>query len=290
MEIKLELLGQVLGMSGDSLANELKNADGELKSESEIKSFLETKVSDKLKAAEKKGRDEGIGRAKKETLTQLEKELATDYGIEEVLPAKDLIKKIIEKNSTVDATDPNTIKTSDVFRDAIKAEKEAQRKIQESFDSFKKEVAFKEKRSFVETKLPELLEKGKFVLPDNPKLKETHLSVFKNALFDGVDFDISGESPKVLGADGKPLLDNLHNEIGFETFVTLKASNFFEVAAGDNRQGAGNRAGAAGGNAGGKVFNFGHITSQEEGMSKLYTIQDKDERAALSEHIKTLSA
>jgi hypothetical protein len=289
MEIKLELLGQVLGMSADSLANELKNADGEFKSESDIKSFLETKVSDKLKAAEKKGRDEGIGRAKKETLTQLEKELATDYGIEEMLPAKDLIKKIIEKNSTVDATDPNTIKTSDVFRDAIKAEKEAQKKILDEYDSFKKEVAFKEKRTVVETRLPELLEKGKFVLPDNPKLKETHLTAFKNALFSGVDFDVSGESPKVLGSDGKPLLDNLHNEIGFEQFVTQNASNFFPIAAGDNRQGAGNRAGAAGGGAG-KVFNFGHITSQEAGMEKLYTIQDKDERAALSEHIKTLPA
>lgn len=135
----LEFFAPLLGKGAGELSEAIKKDDeGNLDIDNAKQVILDAQ-KERLKSIEKEARDEGYGRAKREVLTEKERELADKFKIEgDISSIEQLVEKAIENNKPDGAITPEAIRESDVYLSDIKALKEKNESLESEFESFKR--------------------------------------------------------------------------------------------------------------------------------------------------------
>lgn len=256
--LSVEFLGQLTGKDPGELSEALKNGE-ELKPSEDIQSYLSSVIGEKLKVTRKAGYDEGHGRGTRESLTNLEKQLAEEWEIpyeKGKTTVKDLTSAYLEKNqkpgSGSTKLTPELIKASDVYRNDLKALMDQKAALENEFVTFKTNTEKEKVLGVAKSKAMALFEKHSFKLPENQKIRENAISGFMMDLTKNVQQfklnDDGNDITEMIGSNGVPLEDAMMNKIGFEDHVVNTAKGWFEIVKSDGRQspGAGSQTGGGG--------------------------------------------
>lgn len=213
---------------------------------------------------------DGYKKAKAETLTALETELKTEYGIETDAQGVELVKTIVTEKTKAagkakELTDDD-VKKHPVYQEAEKAHKKALKETTETWETKfnTRESEFKKENTVaaVGKKALEILKGMNPVLSGNPKvasnIEKTFLDSFRAYEYDLQD---NGNRVVVLDKEGKVVDDGHGHSLDFEKFVKDNAGNFYEFKANNGGGNAGNGdpnkdkdKGAGGGGTGGAEY------------------------------------
>lgn len=252
------LLSEAYKLDNGKIAELLKDGE-EITEDAVLAALLEedsTRVAGLKKATDNTGKfQEGYAKAKKEVLSDLEKELKTKFAIESDKTGMDLVDDIVAfKVANVGTGKKGEVTEDDVkkhpayqtleskYKTDLKAkDEEWTGKLNEIQEGFKKKEVF----GTVKNKALVLLDGLKPVLPSNANVAANQKEWFVRDL-EGHEYDTQGDRIVVM-KDGKVLEDKHGHSVGFDDFVRSRASNFFEFqknngggnAGNDNEGGAG---------------------------------------------------
>lgn len=277
INISLEFLAKLIGTKPGELSEAIKKDDESLKPQGEIEKHIQGVFSEKLKTVKKDARDEGHGRGKRESLSTTEADIAKKYGVEkaEIPTMIDAIIKATGKEQTIT---PEMIKQSDTYINDLKAEIDKRTTLETEFNTYKTDVDNSNKKRTVRTRVLSLLEDKQFALPKTEKVRNNLVDSYINELFAGKKIDIKGDDIVVTDENGKPLRNDLMNEIGFDDYAVTVAGDYFEVSNGSGGKTPGATTPPGGGGGGGKKYP--KVNSQEEFLAhynSLETIEEKQE-------------
>jgi len=226
IELNLEVIGRLAGKTGPEVVELLKNDESEsgyLQGEA-LQSTIESLIGNKFKSIA----DQQRGRAKREVLTDFEKQIRSNFGVKNNdLKGLDLVTHLIDSasNKTTELT-PEAIKSHPFFRDAMKAKNEELQKLSADFEGFKTDQQRQRVRAEVERKAKSLLLGLNPVLSKNETIKSNQIKLFLQSL--NGNFTVDGDQIKVLNYNGDELLDSSYNAVSFDSFVKASAGNYFE--------------------------------------------------------------
>lgn len=254
----LGLLTKTLNKSDEELADLLyqKADDGSetLKDESldVVLDLIEKKIS-KVKGAvdEKKLRDEGYSRAKKEVMTNFENEIKEHYELETEKTGTELIEDLVNKFKVDDSKlTPDKIKLSDTYRARERELRKEIKDLQSQFESEKETILsdFKKKETWsnVSREIGKRLDEVNPVLPKNPKAASNLKELFINSFAD-YEWQVDSEGKPFPTKEGKRVEDNLGNEIDFDVLISGRIPEYFDIQVQDKKGGAGNTGGGQSG-------------------------------------------
>jgi hypothetical protein len=89
------------------------------------------------------------------------------------------------------------------------------------------------------SELQQFLQGEGFVLPEDERRKKALFEAYKTKLKDGKQFKFDENGVAVLGKDGNPIKDDLHNVKSFNEVAGEFASLFFEKSNGSGKQSPG---------------------------------------------------
>ena len=117
IELEMETLTSLLGQTSEELTNELFEGDEEKTLKSGASKLIKSKFKDRLKAIEKDAKDEGYGKAKREVLTSVEKDISTKFKVEKgsIEEMFQSVKTKAEENSKAGAVTLDMIKSSEHY-------------------------------------------------------------------------------------------------------------------------------------------------------------------------------
>lgn len=193
---------------------EFEKVDGE----KEITESLQTK----LKAAKKEGWDESAAKVKGEIYSEIEKKVATKLGVE---PSKldDMIDDFLAKAPKTEVK-PEDIKNTDVFKNAVK-------KLTDELDAEKKNSESKVK-ALKSLEIDRIISNKINVISEEKKWDTTnkvHLDFFIKGLKSEYQFDVDDNGNAiVLDKNGKPVRDELQNDLKIDDIITNIGSSFFK--------------------------------------------------------------
>src|SRR5690625_5364768 len=126
MEIKisLESLAQVRGIPSGEITEALKSEDRELKPQKEVNNYFVSAFKDKLKGAISESRDEGFGRGKRESLTEVEKCVESEFGVSSKGDIRSQIKEL-HKAANENKINPDEIEKSEILTEKLSTAVEA---------------------------------------------------------------------------------------------------------------------------------------------------------------------
>ena len=264
-EIIIGVLAGVLGKTADSISKELKDAEGNFKPHADFKAKLEEAIKSKISAAEKAGREGGLGRAKKEVLEEAEAKIAAKHGIEEYDSLDDLVSKIATSKTGDSALDPTKIRESQTYKDDLKKLHDKIQKVTTEAETYKAETSTREIKGAVRKLAIALIEKEKYALPKTESVREAQIENYVNALMGKADF-VKSESGSLIpfkkGTKEHFQDDFLVNQT-FEGFGVSVASGLFEVMPDQPGETIGGETIPGGGAAGGGKGKHG-LTSHED--------------------------
>jgi len=261
-ELLLGLLTKTLNKSDEELAGLLyqNGDDGETLKEGaheEALGLLEDKIA-KIKDAsavdEKKIRDEGYGRAKKEVMGHFEAELKEKYGVDSDSTGGDLVEEIVSKfredNSELT---PDKIKITQTYRDREKelkkemrdALKEKDTEIEGLKTGFEKQTVWSDISGRIRKKLHDKTP----VMPKNQKAASNLEDLFINS-FREFDWQKDDNGQPIALRDGKRVEDSLGNEVPFDSLVEGRIQEYFDLPTQESKGSPGNEnRGSTGGTA-----------------------------------------
>lgn len=204
---------------------------------------LDTARVTKLKEADTGKFQEGYQKAKKEVLTQFEKDLKTQYGIESDKMGLELITEIVTEKTKSTGTNDDDILRHPLYQtlenkyrtETKRIEDEWQQKVTDIQNGYKKNETFAEIQRKALTQLDEL----KPILPTNATVAANQKQWFVNSL-KSYDFDLQENGNIVITKDGKVQQDAHGNSTRFEDLVKTIASQNFEFQANNGGGNAGN--------------------------------------------------
>lgn len=288
--ISVESLARVLGTQPGAISEALKSEGDEPKPQSEIDNYLVSAFQKKIDQAVRDGKDEGFGRGKRESLSEIEKWVSEKFEIAPTGDIKSQIQQLSEKLAKKPEVNPEEIEKSEIFQtklssavDAVKA------KFEEKEQEFRqKEEAWRRQRieRIVSKQAENLLKQNNFVIPEDEKIANNLKSLFVRSLMsDEYDFKLSENEDdfQLTDKNGNPLKDELHNVIGFTDIGLEKAREFFTVRSGDGRDVSGNRTQTPTGGAG--VYKF---ESMEQAMKAYYAEKDPEKQVQIREAMKSI--
>ena len=234
MEITLNI--EQLALLFDKSADEITEAF----KEGETGENFSTLFNDRLKAVASDVRNEQYSRAKKEVLSEKEKQIAESFGLE---PKKidDLISEIVkakESELTKQLDNSDQIATLESKFEASIPEKETliqelQGKLNDQLQQFERTNLERE----VQSQLPTILKENNFVIPDG-KPGENALRAITNSLVQNAR--LTDQGIQIVDEDGNPLKQDF-KAVTFSNFAANKAKDWLLQAASDGRQGTGSR-------------------------------------------------
>lgn len=246
--LSMEFLAELTGISSGDLSSSLKDGEN-LKPTEEIQSFLKNTIGKKLKDTRKAGFNEGHGKGMKESLTNLEKELVTEYGFEGYkegeTTVKDIVGAHVEKShkggSASSKLTPEAIKASDVYRADLKTEIDKRTAIETEFTQYKDNAVRERTLGAVKTRALSLLDKHKFMLPDNENIRTNAVDGFIGSLTRDITFKLNdkGDITEMLDKNNAALVDSLMNKVTYEDHVVNTAKGWFEIRKDDGRSSPG---------------------------------------------------
>lgn len=289
IEMSVEFLAGLLGKPVQEFEAALKaDEEGNLKSQGEIQSLFKSEFSDRLKQAKSAGKKEGKGWGERETRDQVEAELSkllkVDSGnLEDMVET--YTSRVLEASKK--ELTPEEIKASDVYKQAVKAEREKLASVQGEFDQYKKQVSTRQKKSVVKSQLQKILEAKNFKLPTDQQILEQRMDLLLDRMFSGNDFQVTEDGRvTVLDDKGEVVQDEMFNPVPFSDWSTKKALLVFDQAEGDGRTSPGNTTQVPG-QAPGK-FSFPQVQSTEQFFQELDKMEDLDKKEAFQKHFETL--
>lgn len=224
-----------------------KNGEEELTEEQVISNILNMdvdRVKDIKSDSSTESFQDGYKKAKKEVLSDRDKEIKEKFGIESSKMGLDLISEIVDNTSKPsDATTEEAIRRSKTYldleaeyKDKVKQlEKEKETAISEIKSDYEGEKLF----SKVNKTALDILDELKPVLPNDQKIAKNQLDAFLNK-FKDYKFDLQGDRIVTMDEEGKVLKDQHDRTLDFSEIVKDKASNFFEFQKNNGGSGSGN--------------------------------------------------
>ncbi len=193
---------------------EFEKVDGE----KEITEALQTK----LKAAKKEGWDESASKVKREIYSEVEKKISAKFDVQgENLD--EMLDAISEKAPKAEIK-PEDIKNTDVFKNAVK-------KLQDELDKEKKVNADKIK-TLKSLEIDRALSNTLLKVSESKSWdtsNKTHIDIFIKGIKSDYQFDIDDDGNAiVLDKNGKPVRDELQNDLKPEDVITNIGSSFFK--------------------------------------------------------------
>lgn len=252
------VLSKTLNLGDGEFAELTKNGETEL-SESEIVSkILNIDVERVKKLKEDTGKEkfqEGIKKAKKEILSELETEVKEKFQIESSNTGLDLINEIVEKTSKPnDQVTEDAIRRSKLFLDM---ETNLKNQIKEKEETFQKELTtvkntYEGEKIFssVNKSAMKILNELNPILPQNKTIADNQVQTFLDR-FKDFDFELQDDRIVVMDKDKKVLKDAHGNTRTFDEIVKERASGFFELSQNNGGSGSGNGGNGQGGSGSG---------------------------------------
>lgn len=241
MEIALNLdfLANVVGTTPGELSKALKLDDegNVTASKDDIEGLLKSHLEEKVKTIQRTARDEGHGRAKRETLEQVEKELAEEFGLERK-NVREMFSEYSEKVKSQGGTiDPNEIKNSEPYQQLKKSLESKLQTVQTEYDQFKNQVEFQQITSAIKQKGSSILTSENYELPENQEVRNNLISLLvKEAVGKSdVKFKVSDDGISVTDAEGRNVLDSEGNPVTFDRYFTQIAGNYLPKREGQKR-------------------------------------------------------
>lgn len=199
----------------------------------DVEKELTEALDKKTEAARKKGWDESASKVKKEVYKEVEEKISEKLGVTNG-KIEDMLDEYIEKKPKADIK-LEDIKDTDVFKNSVA---KAVKKVQDELDTVKKEYSEKSQvwksakvNSTLETALKKLAEEKKWDL-SNTAMVDILLKGLKSDYTFDVDDD--GE-PIVLDKNGKPVKDDLQNDLKVTDILTNVGSSIFKEVIDDKK-------------------------------------------------------
>ena len=229
IKISLESLARVLGKAPGEISEALKSENDEQKPQKEIDHYIESNFQNKLKGAISESRDEGFGRGKRESLTEIEKWIGSEF---EIAPMGDIKAQIQKLKESVEKTEikPEDIEKSDIFKSKLDTAITAVKtKLGEENERLSGELNSL-RRAQVQTKLGghlrSLLKENNFVLPEDGTIAKNIFNAYMAAVWNNdVDFKIDEgkDMPVMTDKEGNPVKDDMHNVLTVNDYALAKA-------------------------------------------------------------------
>jgi len=190
-------------------------------------------------------RDEIYGKAKREILTQSEKDLKTFFSVDSDKKGEELFKEINEKLNKSDGSKEITdddIKKSPIYQNLLtskqadidKVNAEWQTKLDETTKDFNHKNVF----SVVQSRAKAIAKGLNPILSKDPERANKQLSVIDTYL-QGYEFEVNGDTI-IAKKDGKILEDEHANAVTFKDLVTKITTGIFDIDEGKGGGGTGN--------------------------------------------------
>jgi len=214
-------LARLMGTSEQELLDSLKNPDNaeEFRSKEEIEQILNDGFSAKFQEVIKQQQ----GRAKRETLSGLEKELKQKFEIDTTKQGIDLIEEIVNSRAAAAAKaasekeiSEGEVKNHPIFQSAITTLQKEKEAVLQEFTGFKQSIEQQRKQAKVHNVLKSELMKLNPILPEG---KEQFALDAWLKMFDVNQFQIEGEKLKLVDSEGNPMLDEKYNPVGITDLV-----------------------------------------------------------------------
>lgn len=230
-EILNGVLAKTLNMPTDKI-NEVLKDDSKTKEE-KISTFLNYDV-ERVKTFKDNATESfqnGYKKAKSEVLTEYEKELKSNFGINEDLKGSDLINKIIEVKTKVENSGDN-IKTSQEYQDLILKHNEQITEQKNSYEAKINELNSEHKNFITVGKVKSIISDELSKLPiienENKLIAGTTRKNFVNEILTSFNFDENNDKLIVKNLKGELLQDEHGNTISLSDIIKEKSSNYFE--------------------------------------------------------------
>lgn len=219
-------LGTDAGEFSEALIKEGENSQLDLE---KLSGLLSKVTKDRIIKVSGESRDEGYGRAKKETMEQLESRLAEKYGVEKTR-FDDMLDGIITKQKETFKANPNDIRNSDVYLNDIKAEQKKAEELRKDFETKQQGWKREQVQLLGQSRAQRYLEDSNFSLPEDQTKKDNLIKLFLNDVFNNPETRIEpeGGNLKILDKDGYPIRNEMKEEINFDDFLEAKATMYFE--------------------------------------------------------------
>lgn len=260
------LLGKAYKLPKTEIDRLLDDQTDDEAGETEVLQLDTTRVGELQKPKKGSTFQDGYAKGKKETLENLEKEIADHFQIdvdqldEESRNGLKLVEHVVATKAkpgeggtlTEDAVkaSPTYQKAEQSWKKAVKdKETEWKTKYDQLETGHKKETIF----STVSKKVLDILTGMNPVLPGTPAVADTYRNNFVNS-FKEYDFDVQ-DGRIVAMKDGKVVEDGHGSTVDFEKLVKDRAPQYFEFKANNGGANAGNgKPGEGGGSGGGKQY------------------------------------
>lgn len=289
--ISVESLARVLGTQPGAIQQALNAEGDEQKPQNEIDNYLVSAFQKKIDQAVRDGKDEGFGRGKRESLSEIEKWVSENYNVAPTGDIKSQIQQLSEKLAKKPEIRPEEIEKSEVFQTKLsEAVNAVKTKFEEKENEFRaKEEQWRRQRieRILSKRADDLLKQNNFIIPEDEKIANNLKNLYVRSLMsDEYDFKLSESEDdfQITDKNGNPLKDDLHNVIGFEDIGLEKAREFFTVRSGDGRDVSGNRTQTPTG--GGSAYKF---EDMESAMKAYYAEKDPEKQTQIREAMKSIS-
>ena len=222
-------LARLMGTSEQEFMDSLKNPDNpeDFRSKEEIEQILNEGFSAKFQDVIKQQQ----GRAKRETMTDFEKQLKEMYGGDVKGMGVELVKNIVDakvseaaKLASEKEISEAEVKGHPVFQSAIEQLKKQAEEVTNEFTQFKQSLEVKERTNKVYSTLKNELMKLNPILPDGKE--EVAMEAWLK-MFDVNQFKIDDKGIVPIDQDGNPLMDEKFNPIKLPDLVAQK--NIFAI-------------------------------------------------------------
>lgn len=277
-EVLTGLLSTALQMDETGVA-ELYNSDGTELNENALQIILE-RDAQRIAANKpdtKKYFDDGYKKAQSETLSRFEKDVLSKYGIKSDKKGIELIEDIVNQYKQDNPDDPEKIKKSKYYLDAIeqlnKDKAEFERQKNEELEAFKKQVERERLFGSVSEQALVLLDNLKPILPTDAQKATNLKKVFLKEL-EGVNYEIREGQVVLLNSDNSDMTDAHGNRIKFDSFVKSTADKYFEFQASDSK-------GAPNHKQNNQSSTSFKINSQTDFINLMKTVKPEDKQALL---------
>lgn len=190
---------------------------------------LQNVVKSRIDSVSRESRDEGYGRAKKETMDQIESRLAEKYGVPKA-KFDDMMEVIVSKQKETFKANPNDIRNSDIYLADIKAEKERLKELEQSFEQERNTWKSQQVQLLGQSRATSYLTQSNFALPEDQSKRENLVRLFLKDVFNDPNNRIEpeGANLKVLDKDGYPVRNDMKEPITFDDYLESKANQYFE--------------------------------------------------------------
>lgn len=237
-ELLNEFASKTLNLDTDGVAS-LYNEDGTVKDDA--LQILLDKHAEKIKSLKpdtKKIFDDGYKKGQSESLSRFEKEAKEKHGISSDKQGLELIDDIVAQYKVDHPDDPDKIKKSKYYLDAVedfkKKSKELETTYNNQLEAYKKTVEKERLFGSVSEQALIIFEGLKPILSEDPAKASNQKKVFLNELAN-VNYELRGGEIFLLDSEGGEALDNLGNRIKFTDFVKAAAEKYFDFQVSDPR-------------------------------------------------------